>query len=162
MIDTELSLKKDEFIVITTDLCGKITYVNSFFIKSSGYTENEILGQPYHILCHEDMPTVILSLLWKRLKTGSAISVYIKNKNKNNSFYWGFSHITPYFNDDYEITNYYSIMRKPSKKSLSFIKTFYERLLIEEQHRGIKASEKLFHQILAQYKISYDELILLL
>ncbi|MDA2024609.1 PAS domain S-box protein, partial [Bacillus cereus] len=33
-----------------------ITYVNPDFIKISGFTEEELLGQPHNIVRHPDMP----------------------------------------------------------------------------------------------------------
>ena len=40
-------LDADDFIVSKTDTKGKIIYGNKVFIKMSGYSEVELLGQPH-------------------------------------------------------------------------------------------------------------------
>ena len=47
---------EDEIIVSKTDLRGKITYANDVFLRVSGYTEEQLLGQPHSIVRHPDMP----------------------------------------------------------------------------------------------------------
>ena len=43
-------------ILSTTDPKGKITYINDEFIEISGFTQEELLGQPHNIIRHPDMP----------------------------------------------------------------------------------------------------------
>ncbi|MFM1714041.1 PAS domain S-box protein [Aeromonas salmonicida] len=51
-----LELPKDANILSTTSPQSHITYVNPDFIKISGFTEEELLGQPHNIVRHPDMP----------------------------------------------------------------------------------------------------------
>ena len=54
-IDEEYTF--DEKVIITqTDKAGVITYANRMFCKVSGYTYDELVGQPHNILRHPDMP----------------------------------------------------------------------------------------------------------
>ena len=43
---TEVALPDDVTLMSMTDLQGRITYVNESFIRYSGYTREELLGQP--------------------------------------------------------------------------------------------------------------------
>lgn len=43
-------------LVSKADLKGRITYVNQAFLQSSGYAEAELLGMPYSVVPHPDMP----------------------------------------------------------------------------------------------------------
>ena len=52
----EIELPEGEEIVSRTDLKGKISYVNPTFVRVSGFTEAELLGQPHNIVRHPDMP----------------------------------------------------------------------------------------------------------
>ncbi|MCP8769002.1 PAS domain S-box protein [Escherichia coli] len=45
-----LELPKDANILSTTSPQSHITYVNPDFIKISGFTEEELLGQPHNIV----------------------------------------------------------------------------------------------------------------
>ena len=57
---TEYILRDDQSPISRTDLQGNITYANADFIEASGYTENELLGQPHNIVRHLDMPVAAL------------------------------------------------------------------------------------------------------
>lgn len=160
MANQELSFGDNEFIVSKTDLNGKLTYCNSLFMELSGYSEKELLGQPHNILRHEDMPEIIFKLLWSRIKEGKEIFVYVKNKTKKGDYYWVFAHVTPSFNDNRQITNYHSVRRKPSYKTLEFIKQLYAMLIQKERSSGIQGSESVLNQILADKGLSYEEFIL--
>ncbi len=52
---TEYVLRDDQSPVSPTNLQGKITFANADFIEASGYTEEELLGQPHNIVRHPDM-----------------------------------------------------------------------------------------------------------
>jgi aerotaxis receptor len=42
-------------LVSTTDLDSRITYCNPAFIQVSGYSRDELMGQPHNLLRHPDM-----------------------------------------------------------------------------------------------------------
>lgn len=160
MANQELTFGQEEFIVSKTDLKGKITYGNALFIQISGYDESELIDKPHNILRHSDMPAVVFKLLWKEIQAGKEIFAYVKNKNKNDDFYWVFAHITPSFDTNRTVSNYHSVRRKPSEKALNIIKPLYTTLLQKEKSEGVKASEELLMTILKDKGLSYDEFIL--
>ncbi len=43
-------------LVSTTDLKGRILHCNAAFIQVSGYSADELLGQPHNLIRHPDMP----------------------------------------------------------------------------------------------------------
>ena len=55
----EIYLKENSLIVSRTDSGGKITYVNRDFIEISGFSEEELIGQPHNIVRHPDMPVEV-------------------------------------------------------------------------------------------------------
>lgn len=60
-INTPITIVEKEFrdgetIVSKTDLGGRITYVNPYFVEISGFTEAELIGQPQNLIRHPDMP----------------------------------------------------------------------------------------------------------
>ncbi|MDZ7584427.1 MAG: PAS domain S-box protein, partial [Thiobacillus sp.] len=54
--NVEYVLKDIETVVSKTDLRGKITYANQDFVNISGFSEDELIGQPHNIVRHPDMP----------------------------------------------------------------------------------------------------------
>ncbi|ENU4129455.1 PAS domain S-box protein, partial [Pseudomonas aeruginosa] len=59
-----LELPKDTNILSTTSPQSHITYINPDFIKISGFTEEELLGQPHNIVRHPDMPPAAFEHMW--------------------------------------------------------------------------------------------------
>jgi PAS domain S-box-containing protein len=60
-------------LVSVTDLKGRITYCNKSFVAVSGYTEDELLGQPHNLLRHPDMPAEAFRDMWDHSKQGQAL-----------------------------------------------------------------------------------------
>ncbi|WP_300087712.1 PAS domain S-box protein, partial [Rhodoferax sp.] len=52
----EVAFPEGRLIVSRTDLAGIITHANDAFVEMSGYTRDELIGAPHHILRHPDMP----------------------------------------------------------------------------------------------------------
>lgn len=162
--EQELILPDDKFICSKTDAKGIITYVNPLFIEYSGYKESELLGQQHNILRHPDMPRVIFRLLWETLQSSREFNGYIKNLNKNGSFYWEFANIAPTFSYDNEFLGYYAIRRKPDSEKLNYIKNIYVDLLdIEQQSSTDEAIDNSLYKLntlLNGREKGYDEFIL--
>lgn len=155
----EVVMDENDFIVSKTDLRGKITYGNRIFIEMSGYTEEELLGAPHNIIRHPDMPRVVFKLLWKTIAQKQEIFAYVKNLSKDGSYYWVFANVTPSYDKDGAHNGYLSVRRKPSAEALKVIIPLYQKLLAEQQTRGIEASERLLEKILAEKGMSYEDFI---
>ena len=52
----EIQVQEGGFIVSMTDPKGIITFVNDEFVRISGFTREELLGQPHNLVRHPDMP----------------------------------------------------------------------------------------------------------
>ena len=78
----EVRFGLEDIIVSKTDAKGRITYVNRVFLDVSGYTRNELLGQPHSIIRHPDMPAGVFKLLWDTIQGGHEIFAYVKNSAK--------------------------------------------------------------------------------
>jgi len=86
LIETEVP--QDELIISRTDLDGNITYANETFCEISGYTEDELIGQPHSIVRHPDMPKEAFKDLWQTVKEGKQWKGVVKNLRKDKGFYW--------------------------------------------------------------------------
>jgi PAS domain-containing protein len=63
----ERSFSADELIVSKTDPRGVITYANDVFLRISGYSMSEVVGQPHNLIRHPEMPRAVFELLWSTL-----------------------------------------------------------------------------------------------
>ncbi|MGB6328981.1 MAG: EAL domain-containing protein [Halarcobacter sp.] len=96
-------------IVSKSDLDGTITYVNEKFCESSGYTEEELIGNNHRIVKHPDTPKEYFVSLWKTLRSKKIFKGIVKNKKKNGDAYYIDSTIIPILDKNNEIVEYIAI-----------------------------------------------------
>ncbi|MDO8453522.1 MAG: PAS domain-containing protein, partial [Sulfurimonas sp.] len=109
LLDQYKNVVDQTTLVSKTDLKGKITYVNSAFMKLSGYLEEELIGKPHSIVRHSDMPREAFEDLWKTIKAGNTWHGKVKNRKKNGSSYTVDATIFPIKNHKNEIVEYIAI-----------------------------------------------------
>jgi len=162
--NVEVAVPDNKILVSKTDPKGIVTYANPAFIKISGYTESELLGNQHHIVRHPDMPRVIFRILWETLKIGREFNGYIKNMAKDGGYYWVFANITPSYSNENELLGFYSVRRKPEPEKLNYIQNLYLELLdIETETSGQESmdiAQAKLDSILNGRGVGYDEFIL--
>ncbi len=128
-------------IVSTTNLKGVVTYANKDFIKISGFSEDELLGQSHNIVRHPDMPQEVFQDLWDNIKKGNSWMGIVKNRCKNGEHYWADAFVTPLKNGS-ETIGFQSVRIKPTKKLIHSAKNFYQHV-----NKGIPAWKKALSKI---------------
>lgn len=99
----------DKSIIALTDAKGVIVEVNNNFCDISGYSRQELVGKTHKIVNSGHHSKEFFNKLWQTISSGSIWSGTIKNKNKNGSFYFVASIITPIFDIENNIVNYLAI-----------------------------------------------------
>lgn len=84
-----------ETVISYTNLKGQITRANDAFVKLSGFTRDELLGQPHNLVRHPDMPIEAFRDLWDTLKSGRPWSGLVKNRRKDGDHYWVRAYASP-------------------------------------------------------------------
>jgi len=125
--NNEVEMKEDEIIVSCTDLKGKLMTVNPDFIQMSGFTEDELIGQPHNMVRHPDMPSAAFKDLWDSLKAGNPWIGYVKNRCKNGDYYWVTANATP-VTENGQVTGYMSVRYKPSREEVAFVTDLYRKV----------------------------------
>jgi methyl-accepting chemotaxis protein len=115
--NVEYQLTPTDMIVSKTDTRGLITYVNSDFIRVSGFSEKELIGQPHNIVRHPDMPEEAFADLWDTLKKGKPWTGMVKNRCKNGDYYWVVANATP-IREGNQIVGYMSVRSAPSRAQI--------------------------------------------
>ncbi|MEA3314367.1 MAG: ATP-binding protein [Campylobacterota bacterium] len=103
------SLISKNIIISSTDRKGIITNASDAYCKISGYTREELIGQPHNIIRHPDMPKSAFKGMWETIKSGKVWKGNIKNLKKDGSFYWVYAVIEPVFDSNGKINSYYAI-----------------------------------------------------
>ncbi len=141
-LDVEIELDPKRYIVSETDAEGKITFCNNYFMEVSGYTKEELIGQPHNILRHPDMPKVVFKLLWVMISTGHNINAVVKNLAKDGKYYWVFTTFEIRKDTDTdEVIGYHASRKSVSKHVVDVISDLYAKLLEIEKEEGVDASQ---------------------
>jgi len=111
--NNENEVQEGAFLVSTTDTRGIITSANPEFIRLSGFSESELIGQPHNLVRHPDMPSAAFEDLWSTVKAGHTWHGLVKNRCKNGDFYWVDANVTPMLEGG-KIAGFVSIRSKPS------------------------------------------------
>jgi aerotaxis receptor len=123
----EIEMDQSSLIISETDHRGVITFANDDFIRYSGYTWEELLGQPHNILRHQDMPKAAFADLWKTIKEGKTWNGFVKNKTKRGDFYWVYATVSPITFENGE-TRYLSLRRKPTRTEINKYDALYKTM----------------------------------
>lgn len=106
-------------IVSKTDTRGVITFVNDTFCEVSGYSREELIGQPHSIVRHPDSPSTVFEELWNTIQNGSIFKAILKNRRKDGSAYYVNSTIFPLKNQEGEIIEYLAVRHEVTELILS-------------------------------------------
>ncbi|WP_247661128.1 methyl-accepting chemotaxis protein [Ideonella alba] len=129
----EYLMSEGETIVSRTDPQGRITYVNQDFVRASGFTEQELLGQPHNLVRHPDMPPAAFEDMWRTLKDGQPWSGLVKNRRKNGDFYWVQANVTPLYEGG-RIAGFMSVRTRPERARVEMAEALYRRMREDAGH----------------------------
>ena len=158
-IEKEVFLKEEDFIISKTDLKSRILYGNKIFIEISGYSEDELLGAPHNILRHPDMPRCAFKILYDHIQNGKEWFGFVKNLRKDGGYYWVFANISPTFDTNGKMIEYYSVRRKPRDGFKNIIEPLYKQLLSIEASEGMEGGVRAVEELLNKKNMTFNELM---
>ena len=106
-----LSALDKVMVISTTDLQGTITYVNDLFCQLTGFTREELVGQPHNIVRHPSVPKAIYKEMWDTIKAGNIWTGIIPNVGKGGVLYVVDTTVQPLYDAQGRIEAYISIRR---------------------------------------------------
>ena len=128
----EYVFPKGQTLVSTTDLKGRILYCNPMFIEVSGYSRDELLGQPHNIVRHPDMPEEAYRDMWQTIASGVPWSAAVKNRRKDGSFYWVMANVTPLMQGD-QPSGFMSVRTEARREQIQAAEQLYAQMRAEKE-----------------------------
>lgn len=135
--DTEVFLSDEDVIVSATDVKGEIISVSPDFIRISGYSKEELLGQPHNLVRHPDMPAEAFESLWSTIKTGRTWMGIVKNRTKAGGFYWVKADVSSLLEDG-KVVGFRSVRTKPTKEEVAAASQLYAQLKAGKRLNALK------------------------
>ena len=123
----EYDYPSSQMLVSATDLKGKIQYCNPAFIAVSGYSRDELIGQPHNLIRHPDMPAEAFADMWTTIRAGRPWSAFVKNRRKNGDHYWVRASVTPVVENGTTV-GYLSVRVKPDRIQVSAADALYAKM----------------------------------
>jgi len=114
-----------------------MTHCNAAFARVSGYSMDELMGQPHNLIRHPDMPPEAYKDLWATIGRGRNWTGIVKNRRKNGDFYWVRANVTPMMVDG-KPRSYMSVRVKPTRDEVRAAEALYAQIR-EERERGVSS-----------------------
>ncbi|BEU97671.1 PAS domain-containing protein [Acidovorax sp. DW039] len=120
----------DELLVSSTNTKGEITHCNQAFVRVSGYSYEELIGQPHNIIRHPDMPPEAYKDMWRTIGRGEPWTGLVKNRRKNGDHYWVRANVTPIMENG-RPRGYMSVRTKPAPQEAAAAEALYAQMRAE-------------------------------
>lgn len=128
----EYDYPSDTILVSTTDLQGRITHCNHAFEATSGFSYEELIGQPHSLVRHPDMPPEGFYDLWATIGRGRPWTGIVKNRRKNGDHYWVMANVTPIMAGG-KPKAYMSVRYKPTRDQISAAEALYNQVRAQRE-----------------------------
>ena len=113
-------------LMSATDLKGRLRYANEAFLEVSGFSNEELLGQPHNIVRHPDMPQEAFVDMWDTLKGGLSWTALVKNRRRDGDHYWVRANATPVRHAG-QVVGYLSVRTRPTQAEIDAADARYAR-----------------------------------
>jgi aerotaxis receptor len=114
-------------LISGTDTKGNITYCNNAFAEVSGFTKEELIGQPHNMIRHPDMPPAVFKEMWQTISSGHVWMGLVKNRRKDGDHYWVSAFVTPVFEAN-NVVGFESVRVLPTRDEVARAETAYTRV----------------------------------
>ncbi|MFT5140589.1 MAG: two-component system sensor histidine kinase/response regulator [Lysobacterales bacterium] len=103
--------------IVITNLKAEIEYINEAFVRTSGYSREELIGKNPRIKKSGKTPAETYKAMWLALSQGHSWQGELQNRNKNGSDYTEMALIAPLSLPDGTITHYLGILEDVTEKN---------------------------------------------
>lgn len=136
VIDQRKTFSPDIKLISVTNTKGNIVDCNDDFVEISGFSRDQLIGQPHNLVRHPDMPSAVFEVMWEHLKSGKPWMGLVKNRCNGGEYYWVDAYVTP-VTESGEIVGYESVRSFPKQEDVERAEKLYARI---NAGKGLKRS----------------------
>ncbi|MDG6773237.1 sensor domain-containing diguanylate cyclase [Thiomicrorhabdus sp. ZW0627] len=140
-LDEYLDLIDENVITSSTDPYGTITSVSRAFCEISGFSREELIGRNHNVVRHPDMPKSLYKDLWRTISRGKVWRGEIKNRKKDDGFYWVDVTIKPEHDETGGVSGYTAVRHDITDRKK------IEQLIITDELTGV-FNRRYYNQVL--------------
>lgn len=116
VIKLSQAIEQSPASIAITNLDAVIEYVNESFIRTTGYSREELIGQNPRFLHSGNTPVENYKALWEALESGETWTGEFHNRHKNGKEYIELAVVTPIRQSDGRITHYAAVKEDITEK----------------------------------------------
>lgn len=143
-------------IVSMTNAQGTITFVNENFVKISGYSSKELIGQNHRIINSGYHPKSFWVKMWKTIAKGDTWREEVKNKAKDGTYYWVDTYVMPTLNEAGELEGFLSIRNDITARKVAEAEVIATNNTLRETLDFAKIGTAALHIATGKVKVSKE------
>jgi PAS domain S-box-containing protein len=167
----ERAVSEAGYAIYMTAADGTILYVNPAFVRITGYSQEEALGNNPDMLSSGMRPGTCFSSFWDTISGGSIWEEEIVNCRKDGTLYYANQTVAPITGEEGRVSSYVAIQTDVTqqRESETLYRSLFENaadsiLLIDSGTLQIRECNQAAHTILSYSRdelkqLSYDELL---
>ena len=136
----EIEVNEGQILASRTTPDSRIVFANEAFTHISGFSEQELIGEPHNLVRHPDMPKEAFADLWATVKAGRAWEGLVKNRTKSGGFYWVRANVTPVVENG-EHKGYISVRTRASREAITAATQAYAAMRAGRPTRALADGE---------------------
>ena len=145
---------EDHFCITVTDCSGRILEANKRFCEVVGYSEAELIGQPYELLSSGQHAPESLEDMWRIVHAGKTWRGEFCDRAKNGADVWFESIVIPRFNRHGEIEQFITIstditpIRQQAQTLQAMLDNFPGGIALIDREARVAANNRLYRTLL--------------
>lgn len=163
ILKLSLAVEQSAEGIVITNLDGQIEYVNEAYLRNSGYTRDELIGQNPRLLQSDKAESSVYQAMWAVLTQGQPWKGELCNRRKDGTEYFQFVHVSPIRQADGRVSHYVAFNEDITEKrrlgeELDLHRNKLEQL-VQQRTQELRASHHALETTLGDLKVTQSQLV---
>jgi len=123
----EMANYDGKMMIIEMDKEGTITYSNKKFREMTGYDKEELIGLPFSVSQHPDVPDGICQQAFELASEGKIWAGYIKSITRTGEYFWTAVCVQPKYDMEKKLVGYVINKKAAEREMTKGVEREYDR-----------------------------------